>query len=164
LGAVAYGVKKGELADERSRFAAEKERSERKIAEQLRQVLVDRAEAIRLAKAPGYRHRVWADLRQAIALPAGGEGVDRVRPRVLACLGDPIGLDPVQDVQEVRRRTLPALPPKLSEGPGKAANGGPIAVSPRGDLVAVTGGDRRVAVYGLEAQLIRQEESPLGAV
>src|SRR5262249_44618468 len=95
---------------------------------------------------------------------AGGEGVDRVRATVLACLADPVGLDPVQDVAEVRRRTFPDLPPKLSAEARKAGNGGPIAVSPRGDLVAVTGGDRRVAVYGPATDLIRQEESPLGAV
>jgi serine/threonine protein kinase/WD40 repeat protein/tetratricopeptide (TPR) repeat protein len=164
LGAVAYGVKKGELADERSRFAEEKERSERRIAKQLRQVLVDRAEAIRVARPPGYRQRVWADLRQAIVLPPEGEGVDRIRATVLACLGDPVGLDSVQDVEKVRRRTLPDLPPKFSAGARKAANSGPIAVSPRGDLVAMSEGDRRVAVYGPAADRIRQEESPLGAV
>src|SRR5262245_59183649 len=164
LGAVAYGVKKGELADERSRFAEEKERSERKIAEKLRQVLVDRAEAIRVARVPGYRQRVWADLRQAITLPAGGEGAEQVRATVLACLGDPVGLDPVQDVKDVRRRPLPNLPSKLSEWARKAAGGGPIAVSPRGDRVATTRADGRVAVYGPETDLIRQEASTLGAV
>jgi serine/threonine protein kinase/WD40 repeat protein len=164
LGTVAYGVKKGELADERSRFADEKELSERNLAQQLRQVLFDRAEAIRVVRPPGYRQRVWADLREAIALPAAKGGADRIRPGVLACLGDPIGLDPVRDVQEVRRLKPPDLSPKLSEEARKAAKGGAIAVSPGGDWVAVAGGDRRISVYGPDGQLIRQEESPLGAV
>jgi serine/threonine protein kinase/WD40 repeat protein/tetratricopeptide (TPR) repeat protein len=163
LGAVAYGVKKGELADEWSRLALEKEQSEQKIAQKLREVLVERAEAIRLARAPGYRRRVWADLRQAITLPAGEDRTDQLRATVLACLGDPVGLDPVQDVQQVRR-TLPDLPAKLSAWVRKAANGGPLAVAPRGDLIAATGGTRRVAVYGSASELLRQEESPLGAV
>jgi serine/threonine protein kinase/WD40 repeat protein/tetratricopeptide (TPR) repeat protein len=164
VGVVAYGVKKGELADEQSRFAEEKERSQRRIAEQLRQVLVDRAEGIRVARPPGYRQRVWADLHQAITLSAGEEGVDQVRATVLASLGDPVGLDPVQNVKDVRRRTLPDLPSKLSEWARKAANGGPVAVSPRGDRVATAGGDGRVAVYGAETNLILQVEPPLGAV
>jgi serine/threonine protein kinase/WD40 repeat protein/tetratricopeptide (TPR) repeat protein len=156
LGAVAYGVKKEELAEE-------KERSEQKIAAQLRQVLIDRAEVVRLARPPGYRRRVWADLRQAIALQAGSEGADQLRATVLACLGDPVGLDPVQDFKAVRRRTLPDLPSKPDQKARKGAKSGPVAVSPRGDLTASVGGDGRVAVYGPENDLLRQEQSPLGA-
>jgi hypothetical protein len=52
LGAIAYGVHKAELADEQRRVAEEKKQSERRIAGQLRRVLIDRAEAIRLARAP----------------------------------------------------------------------------------------------------------------
>jgi serine/threonine protein kinase/WD40 repeat protein len=175
LGAVVYGVKKGELADEQSRFAEEKaehlrqvaedkERSERKLGEELGRVLLDRAEAVRLARPPGYRQRVWADLLKAIALPAGGEGADQVRATVLACLGDPVGLAPVQDAKEVRRRARPDLPPELGEGARKAAKSGPVAVSPHSDLVALTGGKRRVTVYGPKTRVVRQEESPLGGV
>jgi WD40 repeat protein/tetratricopeptide (TPR) repeat protein len=171
LGAVAYGVKKGELADERGRLAAEKERSEREIAEKLREiaeklrhVLVDRAEALRVARAPGYRRRVWDDLRQAIALPAGGEGADPVRATVLACLADPVGLDPIQDVQGVRRRTPPELPEKLRAWARKVADGNPVAVSARGDLVAAVEGGGRVTVRGPDTRVVRQEESPLGSV
>src|SRR5262249_39242185 len=79
LGVVAYGVRQGELAGERNRFAEEKERSERKIAEDLRKVLVGRAEAVRMARPPGYRRRVWADLREAIPLPARGGSAEAVR-------------------------------------------------------------------------------------
>jgi serine/threonine protein kinase/WD40 repeat protein/tetratricopeptide (TPR) repeat protein len=160
LGVVAYGVKKGELADERGRFAEEKEQSERRLAEQLRQVLVDRAEAIRLARSPGYRQRVWSDLRRAIALPTREGTADQARATVLACLGDPVGLAPVEDARTVRRRVLPDSPAWAR----KAADGGPVAVLPDGDVVAVAGRDRRVAVYNRQGNLVRQEASPLGAV
>jgi serine/threonine protein kinase/WD40 repeat protein len=162
LGAVTFGVKKGELAQAWSRFAQEKERSERRLAGTLRQVLVDRAEAIRIAREPGYRQRVWADLRQAIALRGGGgTAIDQVRATVLACLGDPVGLDPIRDLKDVARRPRPPAGP----GPwdGEAAEGSPIAVSPDGDLVAVAGRSRRLTVYNQRGEPLRQEESPLGA-
>jgi serine/threonine protein kinase/WD40 repeat protein/tetratricopeptide (TPR) repeat protein len=171
LGAVAYGVKmgeladkKGELADERGRLAEEKERSERKLAGQLRQVLVDRAEALRLARAPGYRRRVWADLHQAMPLPASGGDVDQVRATVLACLGDPVGLDPIQDVKRVRRQEQPRPPAGPGPWSAEAAQGGVLAVSAGGDRVAVAGPARRVAVYSRQGKPIWQEASPLGAV
>jgi serine/threonine protein kinase len=72
FGAIAFGLGKAELAEKQGRFAQEKEQSQRQLAQQLRQVLLDRAEAVRLARLPGYRRRVWADLRQVIALPAPG--------------------------------------------------------------------------------------------
>jgi WD40 repeat protein/tetratricopeptide (TPR) repeat protein len=114
---------------------------------------------------PGYRRRVWADLRQAMALPTTGPDVDQVRATVLACLGDPIGLDPIEDPTAVRRRKQPGLPTGAERWAREAANGGPIAVSPDADLVAVAerpGG--RVAVYSRDGKRLRQERSPLGGV
>jgi serine/threonine protein kinase/WD40 repeat protein/tetratricopeptide (TPR) repeat protein len=164
LGAVAYGLRKAELAEERSRVAEEKEQSRRKIARQLRQVLVDRAEAIRVARAPGYRRRVWADLRQAMRLPATGSDRDKVRAIVLACLGDPVGLDPVADPAAVPRRKVPGLPAGSDRGVREASSGGPIAVSPDADLVAVTVRAGGIALYSREGRRLRQEASPLGGV
>jgi WD40 repeat protein len=157
VAAVEFGVKQRELADQQSRFAAATAQSERKLAEKLREVLVDRAEAIRLARRPGYRQRVWADLRQAITLPRGETNVDQIRETVLACLGDPVGLEPIQDVKNVRRQTLPELP-------YKAAVGGTIAVSARGDRMAMVGPAGRIDVYDAKTKLVWQEPSPLGAV
>ncbi len=164
LGAVAYGVRQGELAEERSRFAREKERSERKIAEDLRQVLIGRAEAVRTARVPGYRRRVWADLREAITLPAGGGSADAIRATVLACLGDPVGLDPVADPAAVRRREPPRLPDGFRKGVRQAAKGGPTAVSPDGGLVASLGRAGYVAVHNADGTLLREEFCPLGGV
>src|SRR5262245_7782848 len=167
LGIVAYGVRQGELAKERSQFAQEKERSERKIAEDLQRVLAGRAEAVRMARLPGYRRRVWADLREAIALPASGESANGVRATLLACLGDPVGLDPVGDLEAVRRRERPELPAESRKWVQQAANGGPTAVSPDGGLVATAGRAERagrVAVYNREGTLLEERLSPLGGI
>jgi serine/threonine protein kinase/WD40 repeat protein/tetratricopeptide (TPR) repeat protein len=164
LGVVAYGVRQGELAEERSRFAREKERSERKIAEDLRQVLAGRAEAVRMARPPGYRRRVWADLREAITLPARGGSADSVRATLLACLGDPIGLDPVGDPAAVRRREPPELPAGFGKGARKASKRAPIAVSSDGGLVATIGRAGRVTVHNRKGTLLREEVCPLGGV
>jgi serine/threonine protein kinase/WD40 repeat protein len=157
LVAVLYGFSKGELAEE-------KKQSERKIAAQLRQVLVSRAEAIRMARPPGYRRRVWADLHQAIALPlerheAGGAD-DQIRTTILACLGDPLGLDPVEDPGAVPRVTRPDFP--LPEG--WSAYSGPTAVSPDGSRVAFAGRDASIQIYNQDGTLLRREESPLGGI
>jgi WD40 repeat protein/tetratricopeptide (TPR) repeat protein len=163
LGVVAYGIRQGELAEERSQFAQKKEDSERKIAEDLRRVLAGRAEAVRMARLPGYRRRVWADLREAIALPAGGGSADSVRATVLACLGDPIGLDPVADPAAVRRREPPEFPAGFRKGVRQAAKGSPQAVSPDG-LVASLGRTGYVAVHNPDGTLHREESCPLGGV
>jgi serine/threonine protein kinase/WD40 repeat protein/tetratricopeptide (TPR) repeat protein len=164
LGVLAYGVRQGELARERSRFAREKERSERKVAGDLRRVLAGRAEAVRLARRPGYRRRVWADLRGAISLPARGGSVDSLRATLLACLGDPIGLDPVGDPAAVRRRQPPALPAGSGKWLRRAASGGPTAVSPDGGLVATAGRAGRVGVHNREGILLQEKPCPLGGV
>jgi WD40 repeat protein/tetratricopeptide (TPR) repeat protein len=164
IGAVAYGVKQGELADERSRFADEKVRSERIIAANLRQVLVDRAEAIRVTRSPGYRRRVWADLHLATTLPAEGGGVDQIRATVLGCLGDPVGLDPVDDPKTVPRRTHPDVSAEVNHRVNKVPDGGPVAVSLDGEVVAATASDRRSVEISRCGKSIRRHESTLGAI
>jgi serine/threonine protein kinase/WD40 repeat protein/tetratricopeptide (TPR) repeat protein len=185
VGAVAFGFRERALADERGRFAEEREISERKIAGDLRRVLIGRAEAVRLARPPGYRARVWADLREAVPLPANGGDADHMRATLLACLGDPVGLDPVADPTAVRRQERPVpSDPWVRE----RANGGPVAASPDGGLIAVAGRPGRatvgtyarrlwpddtlrvagragrVTVYDREGKPRREEEFPLGAV
>src|SRR5262249_10455642 len=164
LAVMIYGVRQGKLAEERSRFAQEMERSERKIAADLRQVLAGRAEAVRMARPPGYRRRVWADLREATSLPASGGSADSVRATLLACLGDPVGLDPVADPAAVRRREPPEWPAGSGKWVRQAANGGPKAVSPDGGLVAAAGRAGRVAVYNREGTLLQEQLCPLGGI
>jgi serine/threonine protein kinase/WD40 repeat protein/tetratricopeptide (TPR) repeat protein len=162
LGIVAYGIRQGELAEERSRFANEKERSERKVAEDLRQVLAGRAEAVRTARPPGYRRRVWADLREAITLPARSGSADSIRATVLACLADPVGLDPVGDPATVRRREPPELPGRLGKWVQQAAKRGAAAVAPDGSRIATAGRGGRVAVHDRKGAVLREESCPLG--
>jgi WD40 repeat protein/serine/threonine protein kinase len=159
LGAMAYAAHNRELADEWSSLADEKERSRQNIATQLRQVLVDRAEAVRLARPPGYRRRVWADLHQALAQPGADTDLDKIRANVLASLGDPVGLDPVSDVTVVRR----SEPPRTEKWVREVARGSAVAASVRGDRIAVAG-PRHVTIYSREGKPIRQEQSPLGGV
>jgi serine/threonine protein kinase/WD40 repeat protein/tetratricopeptide (TPR) repeat protein len=164
LGAVTYGIRQGELAEARSQFAQEKERSERKIAEDLRQVLAGRAEAVRVARLPGYRRRVWADLREAVALPAAADSADSLRATLLACLGDPVGLDPVEDLAAMRRRKPPELPAGSEKWVRQAANGGPTAVSPDGGRIATAGRAGHVAVHSREGTQLQEVSCPLGGI
>src|SRR5262249_30313119 len=164
LGVVAYGVRQGELAEERSQFAEEKERSERKIAQDLQRVLAGRAEAVRMARLPGYRRRVWADLREAIALSVSGASADSLRATLLACLGDPVGLDPVADLAGGRRAEQAELPAESRKWVQEAAKGSPTAVSPEGGLVATVGRAGRVAVYNRKGTLREERESSLGGI
>jgi len=164
LGAVGYGLSKGELAEDRNRFAQEKEQSEHRLAKELRHVLIERADAVRLARQPGYRLRVWTDLRNAIALPATGEDEEKVRTTVLACLSDCIGLDAVTDPTIARRRTIPDLPAKTKEWVRMTASGHPIATSPDAQLIALTRSDGQIVIYNQKRELIRQEDAILGGV
>jgi hypothetical protein len=164
LGVAAYGIRQGELAEERSRLAEEKQRSERKIAEDLRQVLAGRAEAVRMARAPGYRRRVWADLRKAITLPASAGNPDSIRRTLLACLGDPIGLDPVGNPAAVCRRPRPELPAGPGELLKQAAKGGPTAMSPDGSLIAAARRAGRVAVHNRDGTVLQERSCPLGGI
>jgi WD40 repeat protein/tetratricopeptide (TPR) repeat protein len=164
IGALVYGVRKGELAEEQSRFAQEKEASERKLAGELRQVLVGRGDTVRLARQPGYRRQVWADLRQAMAQPGSGTDLDQIRTTVLACLGDPIGLDPVKDPTTVPRCKQPELPSGSGPWTREAAGGSPVAVLPDGSRVVVAGRAGGISVFNREGKLLRQESCPLGFV
>jgi serine/threonine protein kinase/WD40 repeat protein/tetratricopeptide (TPR) repeat protein len=101
-GATVYGVGQKDLADKREKFGHEveqkleevkvgKERAEAKLY----RALVGQAAALRGAHQPGYRRQVWQSLRQAVALNTPAKDQGEIRREVLACLGDPIGLDPV---------------------------------------------------------------------
>src|SRR5207244_13565716 len=134
-----YAARQRELGDDRSRFAQEREEAGRRIARDLWRVRVGRAEISRVARVPGFRRRVWEDLREAATLPAPEGGWEQVRAAVLGCLGDPVGLDPVENPAAVPRQKPREVPKWLSD----AAAGGPLAVSPYGNFFA-TARDRVV--------------------
>src|SRR5262249_50682274 len=61
---------------------------------------------------PGYRRTVWSDLTEAARLDVPGKDTARLRAEILACLGDPIGLDPVK-ASDADRAEPPPIPPDL---------------------------------------------------
>ena len=101
-GATVYALEQKAIADhekqlrhERNEFAQEKEAAQRETAARLYESLVDHAIAIRLDGEPGYRERAWDRLRQAIALQVPDTNTEKIRDEVVASLGDPIGLAPI---------------------------------------------------------------------
>jgi serine/threonine protein kinase/WD40 repeat protein len=113
------------------------------------QALLDHAEALRHVREPGYRGKVWADLREAAALEFPGKDLEALRPEVLGCLGDPLGLEPVESPAVVRA-ARPAPPAHLRDfllDPAVRGNGFVSAVSADGQYFAMHGGSGRVAVW-----------------
>jgi serine/threonine protein kinase/WD40 repeat protein len=88
VGSIVYGFKKGELAQQ------EKENRE-KLELTLCDTFLRTSKLLREERNPGYRQRVWKALHEAVNMGLPGHSPDEVRDRVVACLGDPLGLDPV---------------------------------------------------------------------
>jgi serine/threonine protein kinase/WD40 repeat protein/tetratricopeptide (TPR) repeat protein len=105
VGALVYADRKEELA---TKSDQERLRTE----EQLYRSLLDHASALRTAREPGYRKRVWDDLTSAASLKGPGNDRWRIRDELLACLGDPIGLDATSVASIVRAERAP-LPDDL---------------------------------------------------
>ena len=89
-----------QLRNDRELFAQEKEEAERKTAAQLYESLVEHARALRLAGKPGYRVRAWDQLHTAIDLNVPERNANEIRDEVIASLGDPIGLPPLDHPAE----------------------------------------------------------------
>jgi WD40 repeat protein len=108
-GLAAYAVQQHEVAAERDRAARDNERQKREVEGKLYRALLTQAAALRRERQPGYRREVWESLREAGRLKVATDGGAAIRAEVLACLGDPIGLDPVRPTAVVRRAP-PAIP------------------------------------------------------
>jgi WD40 repeat protein len=91
----------------RQRWQAEDQR--RQAEAKLYRALLAQAAALRRERQPGYRREVFESLREAGQLKVATDGGGAIRAEVLACLGDPIGLDPVRPTA-VARRAPPAIP------------------------------------------------------
>jgi serine/threonine protein kinase/WD40 repeat protein len=120
------------LADDSKKLAEEKERAGQKTASDLFDSLIRHSEALRLARQPGYRNKVFENLHIAAALDFPGKNLEPIREQVLACLGDPLGLDPI-DSPNLERASPPVIGPKFRAI--IAASGRPpgyFAVSPDG--------------------------------
>jgi serine/threonine protein kinase/WD40 repeat protein len=92
-------------------FGAEQEKLGKQARAELYRSLLSDADAMRLAHQPGYRRMVWDKLSRAASLNVDEKDMDVIARSALACLGDPIGLDPVESPS-----TLRLTPPKLPAG------------------------------------------------
>jgi serine/threonine protein kinase/tetratricopeptide (TPR) repeat protein len=102
VGALVYADRKEELA-------TKSDQARLRTEEHLYRSLLDHASALRTAREPGYRRRVWDDLTSAASLKGPRNDRWRIRDELLACLGDPIGLDaaPVADIVRAKHAPLP---------------------------------------------------------
>jgi serine/threonine protein kinase/WD40 repeat protein/tetratricopeptide (TPR) repeat protein len=157
------------LANEQTEFAKKQEQARQKANAELYDVLLRHSAALRLARAPGYRTQVWQNLRQAQALNVPNKPLDAIRAEVLACLGDPIGLEPITS-PDVKRRP----PPSVSAGfqqrideNRKAHPKGASAVAENGAwlaLVGAQGGQPPVMLWGKDGRPQGSVLCPLGHV
>jgi hypothetical protein len=109
VGLVAFALKERRLADEHAGLARDREVARQETAAALYRAKLDHAAALTLARVPGYRDGVWRDLREAIALGVPGQSADEMRERVLAVVGDPVGL-PAADGKALPRPPVARLP------------------------------------------------------
>jgi serine/threonine protein kinase/WD40 repeat protein len=148
VGAVAglalYAREQSQLAKDRAEVVKAKEDQELLAKQALYTTLLGKATLLRRAREPGYRQRVFDDLRQAAALGVPDPDPAAVRTEVLACLGDPLGLPPLSfpNVPRARRPEMPKPFQRIlrEQFEGKA----PVyAISPDGKLMATFGGTPR---------------------
>jgi serine/threonine protein kinase/WD40 repeat protein len=107
---------RGQLAEGQSKLARQREldrkdlgREHRQLREKHYQTLLEKAASLRHKRLPGYRAQVWKCLREAVGLQVARDGGAAIRAEVLACLGDPVGLDPVYS-STVAGQPAPKLP------------------------------------------------------
>jgi serine/threonine protein kinase/WD40 repeat protein len=101
-GMTVYALNQQEHAKKLTELAGQRDRS-------LYDARLKSARSARLARVPGYRRTVWQDLHEAVALDIPDRDPAAVAVEVVACLGDPVGLDPVPP-GKVARRPPAALP------------------------------------------------------
>jgi serine/threonine protein kinase/WD40 repeat protein/tetratricopeptide (TPR) repeat protein len=164
VGLAEFAIREKELGEQQARFAHDREVARQQAARALYRTKLDHATALTLARVPGYRDRVWRDLHAAAALDVPAQSGDEIGARVLACLGDPIGL-PSPDPSTVSRPTAAALPEEFRELVRPAAGQPPPvwAFAPGGLLLARRTG-AGVALVGKDGMTQAQTTSPLSAI
>jgi WD40 repeat protein len=154
---------------------ASKEKSARKSSDaKLYRALLDEAFALRVARKPGYRAKVWQNLHEAVQLNVPEKNLDRVRDEVLACLGDPVGLEALDRVHasSVARAERPRVSARweevvreeLKRGGVSAPARYPQAVSPDGKILAFSVAGGRVQFRPRDGDWRQYVDSTLGAV
>jgi WD40 repeat protein len=142
--ALIYAGQQSQLAADRGELKKAQEATNKRFFG----ALCDHAEGLLRVREPGYRDKVWADLREAAALDFPGKDLEALRPEILGCLGDPLGLEPV-DSQAVVRAARPALPAHLRKFFQEALHprGFASAASADGQYLAMHSGYGRVALW-----------------
>jgi serine/threonine protein kinase/WD40 repeat protein len=158
-----YAERQHELADERDKLFRDQQEAKQELAEAYRRVLLGHADALRLAREPGYRKWGWADLRATRMLEPDRNTVDQMRTIVLGYLGDPIGLDPVANPDSIPRQKPIALSPEMEKKLRERAKG-PIVAAPTGKLFAVLESTRIIRFYDQDGQDVVVGISPLGGI
>jgi serine/threonine protein kinase/WD40 repeat protein len=169
LGMTAYIVKQ-----DSDRRELNREKKEAQAA--LYEALLKHARATQLARQPGYRTEVWTDLRRAAGLDVDNKDPDAVAEAVLACLGDPIGLDPVRE-PTARRLTPVPLPEGFEEAIAKRGMEKitRLVAAPRQKFVVAAVSDKlllfgraddwpRADAGGVSHVFLDSAESPFGGV
>jgi serine/threonine protein kinase/WD40 repeat protein len=138
----AYALQQQELAGQQAEDARNQEKARLSAERKLYHALLAEAASFRLARLPGYRRQVLGNLRDAIALdiPEADKEPDAVRAQIVACLGDPIGLDPVPPAQ-ARRMPPVRLPDRFAKFLAKAPAEETriLAADPKGHYLACIG-------------------------
>jgi WD40 repeat protein len=156
-----------ERADERAAAAREKEQLRLRATAGLYQALLGQASAVRAGREIGYRRQVWQYLRQAASLDLPRKDRAPIRREVLACLGDPFGMEPVQAPPQppVPRAKLPEHFHALVRAAWQK-EGGQLTGdwSPGGDRLALYSYRSGVSVWDREGRSLGQAASPVGMV
>ncbi len=106
LRAAAETARAGETTQREVAEAAERSAAEQRDLAQNRllESLIGEAQSIRMTRRVGYRREVNDRLRQALAIPSSQRHIEALRAEASQCLGDPIGMDPLD------MDSLPASP------------------------------------------------------
>jgi serine/threonine protein kinase/WD40 repeat protein len=167
-GVTAYAFEKADSARREKENARREEEKAGRTRAELYRILLGRAEAVRVAREPGYRGRVWKDLREASSLAVPGKDVTEIRDRALACLGDPIGLGPVGRPSGIaRRRPAPltgAFRKVIQSCPDSLRAKVKHAASADGTVLALSVGCPLVLLFDKDGNQLGTGSSPLGAI
>jgi eukaryotic-like serine/threonine-protein kinase len=147
------------FASGQAALALKEARLKRETSAKLYRALLGEASALRRERAPGYRSRVWRDLHEALALEAPGRDLREVRDEVLACLGDPLAMDPIP-APSVRRAARRALPEHFRRFAGASR----LDVTEDGRFLAIGQGWAEVTLRDRTGAVIALAASPLGSI
>jgi serine/threonine protein kinase/WD40 repeat protein/tetratricopeptide (TPR) repeat protein len=164
LGLLNYAIQQGRLASRESQFADVQKEQKRQTERRLSDALLDHAAAARLARQPGYRQAVWKDLENAASLDQPAKDPDQMRDLILACLGDPIGLEPLPPTTSVcpSPRTIPEEFEALIRHDG-LSHCRVRTVTSQGDWLALAYGDE-IMLIARDGKDRRKLQSRLGRV